>query len=365
MLNDRFDQLMARKLSGEASAEELLELEAFIDEYPQARYFHDMMLEYWTVEPKNQPDDIQEEIHFQQLISIAEKKHEEAEPALVRELPASRRRKLVGGLLIAACLLGLVIGARYLMPANPAAQPSSVALREVATDKGARTHLVLPDGTRVWLNSESHITYKGNFDDSVREVTLEGEAYFDVVKDAKHPFIVHTSEIDIRVLGTAFNVKSYPRDEKIEATLIHGLIEVTNKKEPTAPKVILRPHEKLVVSKATKTEAGKTVTEAATAAARKPFFISALPRNIADTAVAETSWVYNKLIFDGESFREIADKMERWYNVRINFRSEKLEGARFYYQIDKESVEEALTAMSEVIPFGFEKKGNEIVIYKK
>ncbi len=365
MLNDRFDQLMARKLSGEASAEELQELDTYIEEHPQAKYLYEMMIEYWTIEPKKGSDDIQEEIHFQQLISIAEKRPEEADLAIVRELPTSRRRRIIGGLLLAACVFGLVIGARYLLPPATGGDKPSAALREVATDKGARTHLLLPDGTRVWLNSESHITYKGNFNDSVREVTLEGEAYFDVVKDARHPFIVHTSEIDIRVLGTAFNVKSYPREDKIEATLIHGLIEVTNKKEPTSPKVILRPHEKLVVSKTVKAGADIAEKEGGPAEQRKPFFISALPRNIADTAVAETSWVYNKLIFDGESFREIADKMERWYNVRIDFRSDKLEAARFYYQIDKESVEEALTAMSEVIPFGFEKKGNEIEIFKK
>jgi ferric-dicitrate binding protein FerR (iron transport regulator) len=93
------------------------------------------------------------------------------------------------------------------------------------------------------VNSGSKLTYEGNFKGNLREVRLDGEAYFDVVKDALHPFIVHTSGIDIKVLGTAFNVKAYKVDRTIEATLIHGSIEVINQNQPGAPKIMLKPHK--------------------------------------------------------------------------------------------------------------------------
>src|SRR5437773_11061947 len=152
-------------------------------------------------------------------------------------------------LLVAAVLTGIILSSYFFIFQRKNTQSKAVAINEIEAKKGARSYMLLPDGTKVWLNSDSKLEYKDNFNDSIREVTLSGEAYFDVVKDAAHPFIVHTSDIDIRVLGTAFNVKSYPKESSIETTLIHGLIEVTNKKLPGSPKVILNPHEKLVFRK--------------------------------------------------------------------------------------------------------------------
>src|SRR5439155_8152 len=125
------------------------------------------------------------------------------------------------------------------------------------------TYMVLPDGTQVWLNAESRITYSNTFNKSLREVNLEGEAYFDVTHDAAHPFIVHTSSIAIKVLGTAFTVKSYASDKTIEATLLRGSIEVVKNNDPSAPKVILRPHEKLVFNKEEKNSTAEPANEEA------------------------------------------------------------------------------------------------------
>jgi len=96
---------------------------------------------------------------------------------------------------------------------NLTRENKSAKASEVISKPGARTKLLLPDGTEVWLNSGSKLNYKKDFNTHFREVELEGEAFFDVVKDAAHPFIVHTSGIDVKVLGTVFNVKSYPQDE--------------------------------------------------------------------------------------------------------------------------------------------------------
>ena len=120
---------------------------------------------------------------------------------------------------------------------------------EVAARPGVRTKVVLPDGTQVWLNSNSKLKYSPDFNLHSREVDLEGEAYFDVAKDMERPFIVHASTIDVRVLGTAFTIKSYPQDETIEATLLKGAIEISGRDNPGAPRIILKPDEKLVLNK--------------------------------------------------------------------------------------------------------------------
>jgi transmembrane sensor len=116
----------------------------------------------------------------------------------------------------------------------------------VGTKKGSKSHIVLPDGTNVWLNADSKIIYPGNFQGETREVSLVGEAFFDVVKNVNKPFIIHTGTMDVKVLGTAFNVRSYPGEMTTEASLLRGLIEVTlNGTEKK--KILLKPNEKLTV----------------------------------------------------------------------------------------------------------------------
>jgi ferric-dicitrate binding protein FerR (iron transport regulator) len=305
-------------------------------------------------------NELQEEIHFQQIIAIAEK--EKSDLVVYAETDPERNSGIITlkRLLVAAILAGVILASYFFIFQRKNTYSKEIAVNEVEAKKGARSFMLLPDGTKVWLNSDSKLEYKENFNDSIREVMLTGEAYFDVVKDAAHPFVVHTSDIDIRVLGTAFNVKSYPKESSIEATLIHGLIEVTNKKRPSSPKVILHPHEKLVFQK--EDEHQPAIAAGQSTLAKKPFSIAALPKK-SDTAIVETSWVYNKLIFDGETFKEIALKMERWYNVRISFKNEKAANLRIRYLIENETIEEALKAIQVVERFKYTINGNEIEIF--
>ena len=360
MSTDRLAQLIARKFSGEASEEELQELQVYLKEHPQASNFFGIFNEYWSMVPHKDTDQIQEEIHFQQILAIAEKKRGEEMPEPEHiEIPESSPLFTMRRLLVAASLIALMVSGYFIYSASRRSLPDKpVALNEIEAKKGIRSYLTLPDGTKVWLNSDSKLEYQDNFNDTVREVNLTGEAFFDVVKDKGRPFIVHTSDIDIRVLGTAFNVKSYPRESSIEATLIHGLIEVTSKKEAASPRLLLHPHEKLVyVKNCSKPSAHKIATTV------KPFTVAPLPKNIDDTSLVETSWVYNKLIFDGETFREIALKMERWYNVKILFKNEKVASIPIHYTIENETVKEALKAMQYIEDFTFKIKANEIEIY--
>src|SRR6185369_2293476 len=324
MMNDRFAELIARHLSGETSEEEAQELHFLLKEDSKAHYFYEIFSNYWSVEPQKKVNDLQEEVHFQQIIAIAEKEKTDSIIYEEETIPAENSNKIITlkRLVVAAALTGIILTSYFLIFQRKNVPPKEVAVNEIEAKKGARSFMRLPDGTKVWLNSDSKLEYKDNFNDSLREVNLTGEAYFDVVKDAAHPFVVHTSDIDIRVLGTAFNVKSYPKEPSIEATLIHGLIEVTNKKQP-GWQVFLHPHDKLVFCKQDNHQLPVSVDKPP--ATNKLFTIATLPKKIADTAMVETSWVYNKLIFDGETFKEIALKMERWYNVRISFKNEKAE----------------------------------------
>lgn len=375
MLNENLVTMMARKLSGEASIEELQNLNAYLRAHQEDQYFFELLQNFWY-QPKEQTSVSEENLlnaHFDYIIHQAEEKVEDeiTPERVVKHNKPSLKRVWIARLSIAAAISALAIGF-YWMHSSPVkiAALNKTNKSEVSAKPGAKSKMVLPDGTTVWLNSGSKLTYSDNFRDSIRSVELDGEAFFDVVKDAKHPFIVHTSGIDIRVLGTAFNVKSYAGESTIEATLIRGIIEVVKKDEPQSPKVILRPHEKLVFNKEEQTmektsgTAENTKTDK-TIIASRGIIITPLPKNKSDTTLEETSWVYNKLIFEGDTFNELAKKMERWFNIQIVFKDQKVQEYRVAGVFENETVEQALQALQLIVPFNYKINGNEIEILKK
>ena len=365
MPNENVLRLLSRRLAGEATAEEEQQLDKLLQENPGDQYFAELLSAYWSSRPGPASLDttLSPDQHFAHILDLA---GDEAAPAATSSARI-RRLAWIKRISAAAAITGIIgLGAWWFTIAGKTPSATTMQQSEVMARKGAKTKLVLPDGTSVWLNSDSRLAYDTRFNDSVREVTLEGEAYFDVTRNPRRPFIVHTSGIDVRVLGTAFNVKSYPQERTIEATLIHGSIEVLNKQAPKSPKVILRPHEKLVYSKdqLAFVVPGKP---AHTEVADNPpaIAITSLPKNIPDTALKETSWVYNKLLFDGDTFRELAVKMERWFNVQIRFTNEKVANYRLRGAFENESVEEALQALQFIVSFTYKINGNEIEISKK
>jgi ferric-dicitrate binding protein FerR (iron transport regulator) len=372
MLKERLAELLSRKMSGEATAIELQELEHWLQHNPGDQYFADILLEYWNSHPDNSSIDTAADQHFAHILEMAEESPEEMNPVIEpiqkKIITIHRLKKMA----IAAAVAAIIILSARMINNNkePAIADSKNDRQknEVVARKGARSRMVLPDGTQVWLNSDSKLQYEGSFNDTIREVMLEGEAYFDVVKDARRPFIVHTSAIDIRVLGTAFNVKSYPQEKTIETTLIHGLVEVSNKNKPQSPKIILRPKEKLVFNKV-ETDLPETTNNnnpVNTLQEKKgsAIAITALPKNIADTSLTETSWIYNRLIFEGDTFRELAIKMERWFNVKISFKNEKIANYRLRGVFEDEDIDQALQALQIIAPFNYKINNNEVTINK-
>ena len=290
-------------------------------------------------------------------------------PAASRSIRPSVRKRWMAAAAVAACLLlGWVV---YLLA--PASTPAHAARgahsEEVLARAGTRTKLLLPDGTQVWLNSNSRLKYNSGFNSNSREVTLEGEAYFDVAKDIARPFIVHVSALDVKVLATAFTIKSYPQDETIEATLLKGMIEVSRKDYPNTPRVILKPNEKLVFSK--QQAAAKPIgsdqddPRARPSAAVPDIAVNTIRKDVPDSDKVETAWMYNRLVFNGDSFKELTTKMERWYNIRITIRDTSLNNYHFGGIFEKETVEEAFKELQLTREFTYKMNGNEIELYAK
>ena len=278
---------------------------------------------------------------------------------------------MAGSALAVLILVGILFAANYSLfsrapaPGQPGAVAVDRAASEVSTHNGSKTHLVLPDGTRIWLNAGSRLTYDKNYGATQREVNLTGEAFFDVAHNADKPFLIHTARIDIKVLGTSFDVKSYSTDKTTEATLIRGSIEVSIKDRPSE-KIILKPNEKLVVANDDSTLHRTRPVRHADDAVDEPLVAIRKPTyEQATGAVIETSWVYNKLIFREEGFGDLARQMERWYGVTIRFTDPAQEDWKFTGTFESETIQQALNALRMTANFNFTIQDNQVTIYGK
>lgn len=361
--DNRLWLLLSRCLAGEASPAESLELQDLLEQSPDKQQLLDILHAYFASPATESAagfsgSDLEK--RFQGIIRQAAGHPRSQFRFSIRKILAFAAS--FGGLLF----LGWSVFHQR-QPAPPAQTLRPVRGGEVAARPGVRTRLLLPDGTQVWLNSNSKLKYAADFNTRFREVELEGEAWFDVVTDSRRPFIVHTSAIDIKVLGTTFTVKSYPQDETVETTLLKGAIEVSGRDNPNAPRVILKPDEKLVLDKHLPgvVHTPAPVNTAGARPVRPDISINRIPANIPDSDKVETAWLYNRLVFNGDSFIELAEKMDRWYNVRIIFKDEELGKYRFGGAFANESLPDALNALQLTAPFTYKIKGNEVELYKK
>lgn len=172
--------------------------------------------------------------------------------------------------------------------------------KEYATRLGQRAKVTLSDGTQIWLNAGSNLKYPNEFKGDIREVYLTGEAFFDVAKDKKHPFIIHTNKMDTKVLGTSFNVQAYPDQTTQEVSVLTGRVNV--KSTVTDENVYVTPGQKVVFkSKSNKLQAFKDI-----------------PVNTISL------WRKNIMVFEETPLPEVIATINRNYNVAIEIKNKNL-----------------------------------------
>lgn len=375
MLQDRTWLLIGRKMAAEASPQELKELEDILKHNPELHFSIQAISEFWHPSPNASAAETEEayQHHLLKMRSALEDHPGSTEDftensALFPTAERSFFRRHVLAISFLTTLLLLVAGAIFYSipsPKNIGTSKRISSTSEISTHNGSRTDIVLPDGTKVWLNAGSKITYDKTFGETLRNVTLTGEAYFDVVHNAEKPFVIHTTAMDIKVLGTEFNVKSYPDENTTEASLIRGSIEVTLK-DKRAEKIVLKPSEKLVVSNEAVEMPAPATTVKKTLKYSDPIIsLGHLNYFSLDSTILETSWVSNRLIFEDESFEQVATKMSRWYGVSFEFADASIQHLRFTGNFKNESVEEALKAMQITADFSYRISSDKHVIITK
>jgi ferric-dicitrate binding protein FerR (iron transport regulator) len=364
MSQERYWLLIAKKIAKEANEQELVELNQYIQEHPEWQFAVQNLENIWQI-PVPINEGAAEDAFMLHLNKLAENKHFDL--SADQSISVNKRNSLFVRFIprwtyYAAASVIMIAGALYFFTKSPELKSIAKKLpesNEISTRMGSKSQVKLPDGSVVWLNGGSKLEYAKEYGKTLREVTLIGEGYFDVVKNKDIPFIINTRSIRIKVLGTIFNVKAYPEDKQTETSLIKGKIEVTIKNRPD-DKIILSPNEKLIVENELIETASKqkSIELIPTVSINKLKFISP------DSTIAENQWVENKLVFRDQTFEELAKMMERWYNVKLEIQSQALKSTRMNGNFEKETIDQAIEALKLIIPFKTNQKGNTIIIYQ-
>lgn len=215
----------------------------------------------------------------------------------------------------------------------------SQSVTTIETMQGQKMQMTLPDGTKVWLNSGSKLTYAGDFNRSERIVNLEGEAFFNVTKNQSKRFKVRTSDVDIVVKGTSFDVSAYNDDREISVSLLEGKVVITDKTGKYMTD--LNPDELAIISRQN---------------LKYTLF--------KDDANTYRSWTQDQLIFYNEDIYEVTKKLERWYGINIKLVNPD-EKQKYTFSVKTESLRELLELFNKLTPIDYKINGKEVTIINK
>ncbi|GAA0552906.1 FecR family protein [Chitinophaga japonensis] len=261
-----------------------------------------------------------------------------AEPAPLRV--AGRARFLRRWGWAAACIAVLLLAGTYywLVKTSPAGrQQAVIAAPDPAVAVTYIRNIVLPDGSRAVLQANSRLQFPPVFSGRAREVTLIGEAYFDIVHDHAQPFIIHTGNLKTTVLGTAFNIKAWPGQESVEVSVTSGKVRVEDGKQVS---VELTSNEQITYQ-----------TAAATVALHK-----------VDAAATAARWAQADMIFRDEPLEKVAAAISKRYNVQVSFNNEQLKQCELVASFSgTEALETVLQTLSAILNIQYTRSGNQVV----
>jgi len=226
----------------------------------------------------------------------------------------------------AVILLPVLLAAGFMLLRGKDGSLARPAVASIYAPHGSRVAFSLPDGTEGMLNSGSTLTYTMPFD-LKRDVSLTGEAWFEVTRDESHPFSVVTEDLQLTVLGTTFNVSAYPEERYAEVVLETGSVMVNCGSYEEG--MVMQPSERLVY------QDGQA------------------HRSIADPG-KYSSWTEGKLTFRSDSMSEVARRIERWYNVKVELMDSELEKYSFRATFEDDPLEEVLKFLSMTSPIRYE-----------
>lgn len=323
-------ELLHRLIAGTTTEEENRQLMEWFRQCASKEEFFMLFETAWKESPDEMPRDVQERMYRRLSGELDEKK---TKTILLR----SRFSWKVWPQIAVACII-IVLGlVNYRM--NDKQKQLSTQNFTVLAEKGQRAFITLPDSTKVWLNSDTKISYPADYGLKERNVTLVGEAYFEVAKNPDKRFIVEAKGMQVEALGTSFNVNAYQNDNKIIASLFSGSVRVSYDRHVA----ILKPHESVKVDLLNRS------------------FSRYKDESMQNIAL----WRKNEITFDGESLEEITHIMSRLYNTTICIEDESLKKVCYIGTIRNNNLENFIDIINLTTPVVYENKGDIVFLRKR
>lgn len=274
--------------------------------------------------PKGKIEDILDET----IWKMAERKIVPAGKTEVKKLYESFSR------IAAILIIPIILYTAYIqfVKENPVMLQSAEQMVTVSSQPGTITKLILPDGSHVWLNSASSISYPKSFNRSIREVTLTGEAYFEVTKEKQVPMVVSAGDVRVKVYGTSFNVNAFSSEKTVKVTLIEGSVSFSSlsHKVNTKNEFFIEPGQTVAFDKDSK----KMVVQN-----EDPFFY--------------TAWKDGFMVFRNTSFETVLKRLSQKFNVDIELKDQTLAAIPMDARFRDESINEILRLLSSGTPFKY------------
>lgn len=326
MKNSKEEQLNLRRyLDDIYTKEEAKNLLSGLRDKENSEIFEDLAAEVWNESKEQQPN-----------TDLDREKYKKEAHELLKYIEHSKRtwfRRIISVAASVAAVVFIMLGSiGYFNYMNE----QKVTYAEISTSFGEKKQLLLPDGTTLVLNSCSSVRYPSHFIGNIREVKLEGEGYFKVARNEKLPFIVKTGSFDVRVLGTRFDVKSYPTDEIVSVSVESGKVQVD------LPEAMMRltAREQILIN-----------TVSGEYSKRKE------EREVA-------GWIKGTLRFNSTPIRDVAKELERVYNCRITFAVDEEFNNFISGEHDNKSLDSVLKSIGYVSGVKYKKEGRNILLYK-
>ncbi|WP_165042788.1 FecR family protein [Dysgonomonas sp. ZJ709] len=323
--NKEIETLIVKYLTGEASCNDIITISDWLKSDDRNKLIFAQIKEYWQGDISSEYN-INYEQTFETLLSQI--KNETKSKSAVKK-PISRYLQIAS---IAAAFIGIVYLAVFNNEKRPVKYYSYISGNSVS-------EFNLPDGTHISLNKNSVLTYTNSYGDKKRDITLEGEAFFEVIKDAESPFVVNLEGTNITVLGTTFTAKNRPEENLISAVLFEGSIRF----ESPNQNVILTPSQQLIYNKENKS-------------------INVNPIDIESVG----AWKQNLIRYKSRSFSEVAKMLEEYYNVKILINDQGLQAEQLTGAFDGNlDIDQILNIMRKNLRFKIDKENDKTYVLSR
>jgi len=356
MEQDQFITLLNKYLQGQLSVEENRQFQYLLQSDPK----NQVLFDFLRIKPSHKEQVDNSELVFQSILNKIESSetttlsmnsHDENSFREQNHLFPIKRPWYQNYRSIAAVLLPLFLILSLWIYNS---QTQTRFTEQYSSKKGEKKIINLSDGTTVWLNGDSKLFLEQSFGKAERRVKLEGEGFFTVAHDRSHPFIVEFRNSEVKVLGTRFNIRAYPDEDKTETSLVEGSIEL--KADRQVKSLMLKPGDKIALFP---TKVGPVIPTDPKPKIQVQH--STLIISEGEQAPSETLWMYNKLSFNADPMSLIVSKLSKWYNVSIQIENPALEQFTFSGNLEGYSLDQVLALLKQANPSIEIKRQNESI----